>query len=310
MSSAAAEVRRFIRAHEAIEGVVILGGYDVVPSQRRDCIPASLRAELDDHEDRDNFIVWSDDVYGDKDGDEWPELPVSRIPDGKSAEVLLAAASAPDRGSGEGRFGVRNYLRKFAPGVFSGLPGSGELLDSKPTLSGQLPPYDAYAERVYIMLHGVDTDGSRFWGEPVKDTIAMTLENVPRHAPPRVVFAACCWGALIVDTLAVDAVPGRPIGIRTADRSLALSFLRHGTTAFVGCTGVHYSPKNAPFHYAGAPIHEEFWRAHIAGKPPARALFEAKMVYQRDFPHGLTSVEGQAVEYKSLREFTCLGLGW
>lgn len=308
IGTVAAKVRGALR-DPRIEGVVLLGGYDVVPSQRRDCLPVSVRGEIGANDDLDNYIIWSDDVYGDKDGDEWPELPVSRVPDAKSTELFLAAMSAPDQASQAPRFGVRNFRREFARSIFGALPGNSQLLDSQPTLSTQAPPYDAYADRVYIMLHGAAADGSRFWGEPVSRSVAMTLDNIPRQ-PPRVVFTGCCWGGLIVDTLAVHAVPGRPIDIRTPERSLALSFLSRGVTGFVGCTGSHYSPSRPPFDYAGAPMHASFWQAHAAGKSPARALFEAKTAYKRDFPHGRTTVEGLAAEYKILREFTCLGLGW
>jgi hypothetical protein len=39
-------------------------------------------------------------------------------------------------------------------------------------------------------------------------------------------------------------------------------------------------------------------------------LLDAKLGYAQQMPHGLRTPEMQAVEYKILREFTCLGLGW
>ena len=53
-----------------------------------------------------------------------------------------------------------------------------------------------------------------------------------------------------------------------------------------------------------------FGTASSPAIPPARALFDAKIAYARDFPHGRTSTAQEAIEYKILREYTCLGLRW
>lgn len=312
VGTVSAEVRRALRGDAtSVEGVVLLGGYDVVPAQRLDCLPPALRNAMTRRDDLDNYIIWSDDVYGDKDGDEWPELPVSRIPDAKNAAMFAAAVNARDgsAASPSSRFGIRNYLREFAADIFTLLPGDAQLLDSRPTLARQMPPYDLAGERLYIMLHGKATDGTQFWGEPISSATAMTIENLA-GVTPRVVFSGCCWGALTVDTLAVQAVPGRPLEIRSVDSSIALTFLARGATAFVGCTGTHYSPSRPPFNYAGGPMHSAFWQANIGGTSPARSLFEAKSRYKHEFPHGRSTPEEQAAEYKILHEFTCLGLGW
>ncbi len=44
--------------------------------------------------DPDNFIVWSDEVYGCRDADDIAELPVSRVPYGGRAETVAKALSA------------------------------------------------------------------------------------------------------------------------------------------------------------------------------------------------------------------------
>src|SRR5205823_6301173 len=80
-------------------GVVLLGGYDVVPPHRLDVIDAPTRQRLvaagQVRKDRDAFYVWSDELYADADGDALPELPLTRIPDGRRADVVFAALSAP-----------------------------------------------------------------------------------------------------------------------------------------------------------------------------------------------------------------------
>jgi hypothetical protein len=103
---------------------------------------------------------------------------------------------------------------------------------------------------------------------------------------------------------------GRTIGQKSPDDSLALSFLMKGATAFVGCTGSHYSPLEPPFNFFGGPMHRAFWNHYAANTSPAKALFNAKLEYLRGMPHGQSSANSQAIEYKILRQYTCLGLGW
>ena len=57
-------------------------------------------------------------------------------------------------------------------------------------------------------------------------------------------------------------------------------------------------------------MHKAFWQRIVAGIPPAKALFEAQKDYMSGMFHGRTSAIERAIEYKILRQFTCLGLGW
>jgi len=109
---------------------------------------------------------------------------------------------------------------------------------------------------------------------------------------------------------AVRGVPGTRLQPRGPEESMALAYLRAGATAFVGCTGSHYSPLSPPYDYFGKPLHDAFWAAIAAGEPPARALFLAKQAFAQHLPHGRTDLFGQAVEAKTMRQYTCLGLGW
>jgi hypothetical protein len=293
-----------------IEGIVLIGGHDVVPSRRLDCLPPSLRQRLGSGVawDADNFMVWSDDRYGDRDDDLIPELAVSRIPDGKSADLVRAALATENGKRRSARRGVRNVLRPFAESVFDLLPGNDALSVSEETTPANAPPLDA--EFVYLMLHGDAADSSRFWGEHRAGYLeAVNLNNVPRPGG-RVVFTGCCWGALITDQPAARALPGTVPAPKTVGSSMALAFLEQGATAFVGCTGTHYSPQSVSGGYYGGPMHAAFWKKVAGGTAPAPALFEAKRDYALGFPHGRSSPEGQAIEYKILRQYTCLGLGW
>ena len=309
---AAGRVRDYARRNPGIRGVILLGGYDVVPSQRVDCLPPDVRSKNTPNDDPDDFVVWSDDVYGELGGDPLPELPVSRIPDGHDARVVFAALSASGPAARAPHGGIRNVMRPFADIVYRGIAGRGaKLLSSKPTMFDDRPPYDLAAERVYLMLHGDYVDGRRFRGEDGDERpVAMDVTNVPEQSGV-VALAGCCWGALPVDQPAGRlGVNEKVIAHKGADGSIALTFLLRGARAFVGCTGAHYSPDVRPYGFYGQPMHEAFWRNYGAGKPPAEALLGAKREYAGGMPHGRNTPGSLAIEFKILRTFTCLGLGW
>jgi beta-lactamase superfamily II metal-dependent hydrolase len=309
-SQAAALVRTELKKNNDVKGVVLLGGYDVVPSQRVDCLPPKLRAKVASNGDADNFIVWSDDVYGDFDGDLLPEMPVSRIPDGNRADLVFKAIQASGATVEKSRMGVRNVARPFADTIFKNLSGNGEMLVSHPVTYDVNPPYSLAGDRVYIMLHGDYTDSSRFWGEETDgNREAINVGNLP-PASGAVVFTGCCWGALTVNTPAGRIANGRKFGQKSPDDSLAMSFLMRGATAFIGCTGAHYSPLQWPYKFFGGPMHEAFFLGYQPGGSPAQALFDAKLQYIKGLPHGQNTANAQAVEYKIFRQYTCLGLGW
>jgi hypothetical protein len=308
--AAVAAVRARLAKEPKIVGVVLLGGHDGVPARRLDCLPADLRARVGASGDADRFIVWSDDAYGDRDGDGLPELPVSRIPDGRSADLVFGALQAGAARRSARVAGIRNIARPFAAGIFAGLPGAGQMLISTTTVFNQTPAYSLDADNVYLMLHGDYSDSKRFWGENTpNDVEAVNVNNVPQTAG-RIVFTGCCWGGLSVDPPAGRSIPGQAVAAKTAADSIALSFLQNGAVAFVGCTGSHYSPTIGPYQYFGGPMHSAFWSALGRGLAPAEALFAAKVQYIRGLPYGQTSVQGHAIGYKILRQYTCLGLGW
>jgi hypothetical protein len=304
--------RRAAGQVSGLRGIVLLGGYDVLPAERYDTLPPSLRAQIRDAQgEPDNFIVWSDQVYGDIDGDGLADLPVSRVPDGRSAELVRAALCSCPPAPLARRFGLRNAARPFADHVFSQqVPGTEQMLKSQPTASSAVDPRQVDAGAIYLLLHGSDVDTSRFWGETASGMLeAIRVATLPNPCGG-IVLSGCCWGALTVRTKGVDNRPGDPVPPVTPEQSVALSFLARGARAFVGCTGAHYSPLEQPMDYFGAPMHHAFWKHVRAGVPPAEALFKAKVDYIAGMPHGRQLIEERAIENKILRQFTCLGLGW
>jgi beta-lactamase superfamily II metal-dependent hydrolase len=292
------------------KGVVLLGGYDVLPAKRLDTLPAEVRTRLGDRSqaDFDDFIVWSDAIYGDADGDDLPEIPVSRVPDGKSGELVLSALRSPGINTEVKRFAILNAKRPFAADILDLVRGDAAALISLPATVDDVDATATEVPLVYFMLHGFDGDGTRFAGQEPEYPDSFDIDQVPA-AGSGVVFTGCCWGALTVRQLASRVVPARALTPRTADQSIALRFLKAGYTAFVGCTGSHYSPPDRDLTH-GKPMHVGFWEQLNAGRPPADALFAAKIQYLRDMPHGMDDLWDIAVEHKTLRQFTCLGLGW
>jgi hypothetical protein len=160
---------------------------------------------------------------------------------------------------------------------------------------------------VYLMLHGDYRDGTTYWGEnDAGVTPAIDVTSLPQDGVG-IVFAGCCWGALTVSEPAYISGP-QPTP-RMVERSIALSLLRAGANAFVGATGVHYSPGEGGGFFGG-PLHAAFWDEIRRDRAPAEALFNARQTYVQEIPHGRTSLWNLAVERKLYKQFTCLGLGW
>jgi hypothetical protein len=121
-------------------------------------------------------------------------------------------------------------------------------------------------------------------------------------------FAVCWGGARRFHPPANDR--SGIVAPKSLESSMALSTLLGGAVAFVGCTGVHYSPsENGGFF--GGPMHRAFWQELIGGgRAPAEALFEARRQFLAAMPHGRVIPLELGIERKIYKQFTCLGLGW
>ena len=306
VQAAAARTRDELNAG-GYRGTLILGGFDVVPAAIVDTLPPELRARLSANDDPDDFRVWNDEAYGDLDGDGLAEVPVSRLPDGRSKALLERAVAAQPSARARSA-GVRNLARPFADTVYGRLPGQRRMLISDPTKS-RSNDHPVDADIVYLMLHGDWEEADAFEGEEANRRLvrAIDVDDI-NQASNSVVFAGCCWGALTVDAIGRDVLEGRRFTPRPPERSMALSYLAKGAQAFVGCTGVHYSPVQRPLFHYGEPMHQYFFEA--LGDSPAEALFDARRRYVQGIPHGPRDLRSQAIEYKIWRQFTCLGIGW
>lgn len=224
-AAAAGLLRRHIAAKTPTQ-VVIIGGYDVIPAQQVDVLPAEM-AESTRNElrpmDSDGFVVWSDDIYADIDGGGLPDLPISRIPDGHDALFTLKLLQA-DPLEAPARRGIRNYFRKFVEPIYNTLAGTAPLLVSEPEIAAKLSTGALNGSLMYFMLHGDYHDATRFWGEDTQGNMleALRLDKVPTSGVD-VAVMGCCWGALPASTRAFDWVAGSPIAGRLQNQSIALT---------------------------------------------------------------------------------------
>lgn len=299
-------VQEALNASQGIQGVVLIGGYDVVPALKIDVFP-----DGEDEEgrlsDADEYVVWTDNLYGDIDDDGMPELPVSRVPDGRSGALLRAALSAP-RPHGRLRHGVHNVGRPFANEVFKLVPGDGDTYASLPYSASD--GRRSSGDYLYFMLHGKHEDATRFWGEDEDgETVEALHLNDLEISPGAIVFTGCCWGALPVVETAIDHVEGPPTP-RTAEDSIALACLNQGALAYIGCTGVHYSPKHPPYDVAGGGIHKAFWRQVAKDVAPSAALLAAKKAMASQMEEHSRQGLAQPLNLKLVHQFCLLGLGW
>ena len=241
-------------------GVQILGGPDVIPFHRK-YNPAHGVS------DRDEFIP-TDNPYVDREDDDTVDVPIARLPDGKSADLMLCQLGfheAPAPGS----FALGNWKRKYVERVARRMPEPpDEVLWSMPTQIQDLAQDAANRSYCYVLLHGDDDDTTHWWGEGKEPgdpayPVAFAQTHARCHG---ICFAGCCYGAHIDSE-------------STAGDSIALALLASGARCFVGSTVIHYSTAGYSTSYNGPLFHKLFWNEVSDGFGPAIAYFRAKRAY-------------------------------
>jgi hypothetical protein len=194
--------------------------------------------------------------------------------------------------------------------------GAGATSNISPTLApGAMAGSALSADRVYLMMHSdipmySPFEGVHSQGSPTE--IAITPASVGNDWDfSGVVFAGCCYGALIAST-PNWLLLGEELDPRTVESSIALALLDRGADAFVGFTGLHYVPRDdSPHTLFGAMLHSCFWDNLVrCNVPPAQALFQAKAHYILWLSSQNPNLLSRAIAMKSYWSATCLGLGW
>lgn len=238
--------------------LLIVGDHDVVPF-------AVLPNPTEDGD-----VVFTDDVYGDTDHDAltMPDIPVARIPDGNSLDLLVTQLS-PSTLPETGDFTVANTEWDFVEIVTSEVFGPGRsLLWSLPTRYTDLDPSRVNVRYDYFTLHGAYWDTTLWWGEGPDYPEAFSVAEANSQG---IVLTGACYGAYTFN--------------RTPENSITLAFLASGARAFVGNTGMGYypiwieppdPPRPMPPTRFGALFEDTFLSALAEGKAPLAAFMEAK----------------------------------
>ena len=234
--------------------VLIIGDWDIVP-------PGVLPNPTTDG---DPLIT--DDIYGDTDHDELtvPDVPVARIPDGDSLDLLVTQLS-PSTVPEAGNFTVANSKRPHADVATRQVFGGDRvLLWSLPTRHSDIDPSLVNVRHSYIVLHGSAEDASAWWGEEPTLPVALTVSEANSQG---VVLSAACYGAMTYG--------------HTPEDSVALAFLANGSRAFVGSSVITYAYVKAAdpqglIRGTGGRFEYTFLNALAAGQPPLEAFMSAK----------------------------------
>jgi len=265
--------------------VLIVGDHDVVPL-------AVLSNPTDDGD-----VLFTDDVYGDTDHDPLtvPDIPVARIPDGNSLDLLVTQLS-PSTLPETGDFTIANTEWDFVEIVTSEIFGPGRsLLWSLPTRYTDLDPARVNVRYDYFTLHGAYQDTTLWWGEAPVYPEAFSVTEANSQG---IVLTGACYGAYTFN--------------RTPENSITLAFLASGARAFVGNTGIGYfpvwteppdPPRPVPPTRFGALFEDTFLRALADGKAPLAAFMEAKEA----MANLVMSRNGTAMELKLLSEHVYYG---
>lgn len=255
--------------YRIITHIQIIGGHDIVPFA---VVPNPIS---------DGDTLYTDDVYADFTGDDVIDVPIARIPDGGSLDLLIRQLDGKCTPK-PGAFGLGNKNREYAGPIMDIFDDEGDVYWSAPYTPDDISIGDVDVEHVYFILHGSDADTSVWWGENSPWPVAFKVSLAYSQG---IILTGACYGAYIIGKTPAD--------------SISLRFLRSGAKAFIGCTGIHYSTPFKETTYNGPLFHRLFFEHLMAGNKPSQAFFRAKRDYS---PEADT-----AVEQKILHEFVFYG---
>jgi hypothetical protein len=242
--------------------ILILGGDNVIPYPILDN-PTS---------DSDPW-VFTDDVYGDTDhdADSIVDYPVARIPDGGDRTLVLNQLSRTEAPA-SGHYGLGNINRHGAEKVAAIYGGEAAFETCDPNTDVSFGDDLRYT---YFMLHGSDQDTTVWWGEHTNSSQMPYPEGlkVANAANSGIVASAACYGAYTIGKTPAD--------------SIALSFLKSGSWAFVGSTGISYSgdyPKEPRkfLDVNSGRFYKLFFDRVTQGTDPMSAFYYTKVEYAQN----------------------------
>jgi hypothetical protein len=238
----------------------------------------------------DGDVLYTDDPYGDTDHDSLTvaDIPVARIPDGDSLDLVLTQLSPSDALPEGGNLTVSStdwpYIGQLASRAFG---SDRTLLWSLPMIHTDLSPSQVDVGWDFLSLHGSRSYGGAWWGEKPSLPVAFTLDQADSQG---VVLGGACYGAYTIG--------------RTPEDTIALRFLANGSRAYVGTRSIIWHPIGEDVLSRHAAVFQlAFWESLARGEAPLAAFMEGKA----QMASKVRSRSGMPHEQKMLHDFTYYG---
>ena len=268
--------------------ILFLGGQDVIPMAELPNPMVPLRDKSGNPIDDDT--MYTDDVYGDFDGDTIPDVPVARLPDGKSFATMegqLRGTKTPPTGA------MELYNEPWTGAKAIGLQINAGRIDSvPPTENAKL---DANLKYYYFIIHGSKDKG--VWSGDGKNPLGWHVPVdglLAKDAVARgIVISSACYGGYMIN--------------ETSAHDIGLHFLESGARAYISATGINYAffpgwDAQACLGTTSGRMASLIFGNCELGQDPLLAYFNAK----REFARGFT--DGDSYNHKILHETNYFGL--
>ena len=276
-------IHKQIAALPAIESVLIIGGYDLVPTFVLSNPTLHVEQQQEGAAAADKSIP-SDGPFGGTPGNKAQQLlpvrPVARVPDGSAAAaddflaVLKAITAKPNIPAGAFQEAAKEF-EKPALDVAKAMQISVPLIESPPVTDADptLPPKVNGKGKIHILLHGANysPDWANLWGHASgsQDWEVGLSSQILRNAAlaGSVVTFSSCYAAMV--DLGSKKAP-----VRDATNQVSMACLRSGAKAVFAVTRSNWIGDNGDI--LGPGLATQVWKGLLSGKKAGQALIDAK----------------------------------
>ncbi len=279
-----ASIHAQIAALPATESVLIVGGYDLVPTFRLNNPTLHVEQQQEGDAGADNNIP-SDGPFGGTPGNEAQQLvptrPVARVPDGPATAaddflaVLKTIAAKPNTPAGAFQEAAQEFEQP-ALDVAKAMQITVPLIESPPENADTDPTVRSKVKgkgRIHILLHGANysPDWANLWGHasgsedwPV-GLSSQILEDA--ELVGSMVTFSSCYAAMI--DLGSENAP-----VRDATNQVSIACLCSGAKAVFAATRSMWIGNTGELF--GPGLVTQVWKGLLAGKKAGQALIDAK----------------------------------
>ena len=278
-----ASIHAKIAALPATESVLIVGGYDLVPTFVLNNPTLHIEQQQEGDAGADKNIP-SDGPFGGTPGNKAQQLvptrPVARVPDGSAAAaddfiaVLKTIAMKPHTPASAFQEAAKEF-DKPALDVAKAMQISVPLMESPPEVDTDptLPSKVKGRGRIHILLHGANysPDWANLWGHASgsQDWLVGLSSQILKNAAlvGSVVTFSSCYAAMI--DLGFKKAP-----VRDATNQVSMACLRSGAKAVFAVTRSNWIGNTGALF--GPGLATQVWKGLLAGKKAGQALIDAK----------------------------------